>query len=150
MRPHCQFCNKPLVLIRKNDVRYQKNEQLWECTNHPAVTSVISYIYFRPRSARSGGEDGERIYGTVRQWRDTVVTWTLENGRTFEAHYFRQEHDLHPSVTVPSRFYVNKLPLNRHEKLTWEQKQVLVLESHPTNINPENIINKVQTYVVFS
>jgi|SRR5579885_2671520 len=151
MRMHCQFCQKPCKLIRSSDKRYVKWQQQWECKNHPDVVSIIYVVRYREKSARTDG-NGHRVYGKVREWSDTIVTWRdPDNLNYYEAHYHRHINSDHPSQpSVPFSFQVLKLGKTKRKGNSYRDSVVMVLKEHPAYLTPENIAAKVKTYVVFS
>lgn len=148
MRPNCLFCNQPLTLVRKGHKLWNESFQNWLCLNHPAVDYVLTRFRYKSQSARSGGEDGERVYGQYYIQNGTFVYWT-EGDRQYEAGFQRYQDSVHPNRTEDSGFRVYKV-LKPGEQMSYRQREVMVLEKHPTNMTPENMAHKVKTYVVFS
>jgi hypothetical protein len=132
----CQFCNQRCVQIKATSPDYNKYNIQYVCKNH--VIQPVSIVEVRRYHVR-GNYD---TIGELRLLQNTILSWPTNNKQYYLASFWRNENQ------EPGYFTVVK-----SNKADWSGaygQSVLYLEEYPKDITPENIINKVKTYIVFS
>jgi hypothetical protein len=136
----CQFCKQRCALIKKNDSDFSPGDMNWVCTRHPLrVIHVVSVKRYTLRRDHN-------IQGEQRLWNNTYMIW--EDGKQrFRANFWRFKGQ--PNIFVLEAIHL-ATDLNELDKYDEYADDVFKLESHPKEITPENIVNKMKTYRVFS
>jgi hypothetical protein len=134
----CQFCQQRCSLLQKEDPDYTSYDLNWECKHHPVkVVHVVRRRFYSLRRDRE-------IRGEQRTWKNTFLMWKV--GKLYwKVSFYRKEE------IIPTFFVVDILADRTPNHFSSANKYgVLKLGGHPKEITPENVINKIKTYIVFS
>ena len=133
----CFFCNQRCRLLKDNEPDFREREMTWLCGAHP--TRVLHHVEITKYKLRRNSE----IQGTERFWRYSTVQWVNDKGQIVAAHYTRDTDG------DPKNFAVFQVKKGR-EWWNDHYQEMFSLDHYPEGFTPENIIQKISTYLVFS
>lgn len=133
----CFFCNKRCRLLKDKEPDFRQSEMTWLCNSHP--TRVLHHVHLERYNLRRD----HSIQGVERTWNHSTVKWVNDKGQIMEA-WFRRNED-----RQPADFIVHVV---RKGKERWQDKydEVFTMDHYPEGFTPENIAQKVATFVIFS
>jgi hypothetical protein len=138
----CLFCQQHCSFREKlpGEVFYSSTGLHWVCQRHPLeVVHLVQQEFYSTRKNRN-------IRGQTRLWSQTYLCWdTVQLPR-------------YNNLVVPkwvARFYRGAgwemaFQLLKRSGLNIHYESVLELQEHPKGVTPENIVEKMKTYLVFS
>lgn len=131
----CQFCQRacrkiaPGMALSKNGrQRGGNNAIFWQCDYHGQVAVKYMAAQDRPES-------------TTEEWLTTILV-CLWKDTTYHVCFFYNN----PEMDV--KFRIDKVPMIASLYLSAEA--IVSLDFLPTDITPENVVNKLPTYLLFS
>jgi hypothetical protein len=132
----CYFCHQRCHLLNKEDKDedYHPSGLMWLCRNHP--TKVLHFIRIRSFQVR-----GKGIQGKHREWVSTEIRWKDEKDEYCAS--FIMDGD------KPFEVIRYRKPDEMTNIFDFGEDMIFKLSEHPKDITPENVVQKIKTYVLF-
>jgi len=117
----CEYCGRK---CRPEGVQYMDSANFWRCDYHGGTK-----VRFSKGSLLNDN------------WHNTTLIYTHNDNR-YHAIFF------YDNPYAGSKFRVDKIKLLKHSEENAEM--VFSLDFYPKDIRPENVIEKIQKYIIFS
>lgn len=148
MRIKCHFCRAGCYLVRPKDPEWRKNHMVWECRGHQdSGTRVLTSISITERHSH----DNYNKVGTIREVDYLKVMWKTDGGIIYRTYWYWSDGlELKPAGFAVTRENPNEVRDDSKDSWWDSEKIALELDDFPKDISPENIKNKISTYIIFS